>query len=580
GCNGPAIIDVFSTGRIEIGDNSVNNSGILTISNGDVIHLWDGSTLIINDNSKLVIDDGATLIVDDGATILLQGENAELHIMGNLNIENNAIFTVAKGSGSDLGFVRFTNATIVANGTSSSINLQGTNKNHKLVVIEGELEIPSAVNPTSPGNYINYVTIQDARIEYCGDGTRLLLGNDFSIDNCLFVNVCFYTTLVDGIKIFGQSFASISNSDFVGFTNGLINENPNNGNILTLTDCNFTYCDIGIDNVNTHLSLEDCNFDYCKDYAILLEGVNNDSKFKNIWVNECGTGIKNTNPSGSRYIFIENSRFLYNDKGIDLTSINLNVKCTRFLYNSYGIKITGGLLNLNSGNTIYGSLYSSTGGYCTFGYNTSAGVYLNSSTVLYLENGYNNFLRDPLSSPPYNYLTGNIAYSTSTHLGLPLYPTYPLKATNNFWNPAPSPLLNSSNPNFYFVTFPFPGSGGSTINDFNGTMLSSLVTNCYDPNVIGGITEGNTDIKETHKSNSLKVYPNPSSDFLHIESSHQEIIIQVEIFDNLGNKIINITPVEASNDFLMKIGDLTSGSYVVKIITNQMVYQKTILVLK
>src|SRR5690606_28852496 len=155
------------------------------------------------------------------------------------------------------------------------------------------------------------------------------------------------TTFVNGLELYGQTDIDISGSEFVGFTKGILNNNPGNSNVLAVNDCKFTYCDYAIHNINSTVNIVDSDFDYCEQ-AVLLESLDNDAKFSNVWVNECTSGIKNNSVSGYQYIFIENSRFIANVIGCDFDDISLNVKCTRYINNDIGIKMIEAVLNLNS----------------------------------------------------------------------------------------------------------------------------------------------------------------------------------------------------------------------------------------
>lgn len=93
---GDITVDIRN-GKVELGGD--NTTATFTVRQGATLHVREHGTIVINNNSTLIIECGANLIYDSGANIELNGENAQLILLGNLEIGNNAIFTFT-GTGS------------------------------------------------------------------------------------------------------------------------------------------------------------------------------------------------------------------------------------------------------------------------------------------------------------------------------------------------------------------------------------------------------------------------------------------------------------------------------------------------
>lgn len=65
--------------------------------------------------------------------------------------------------------------------------------------------------------------------------------------------------------------------------------------------------------------------------------------------------------------------------------------------------------------------------------------------------------------------------------------------------------------------------------------------------------------------NTIQVYPNPSSDFIHVLS--QDPIIQLELYD-LQGRLLKIYEMEAATDVKIDIMSFNAGTYLLKVITN------------
>jgi len=81
--------------------------------------------------------------------------------------------------------------------------------------------------------------------------------------------------------------------------------------------------------------------------------------------------------------------------------------------------------------------------------------------------------------------------------------------------------------------------------------------------------------KEKIDTETIKIFPNPIDDILSIRAFSNELINSIEIMD-LNGKTINQHIVNAK-EFELNISDLTSGYYLINIITNQSTHIKKII---
>jgi sugar lactone lactonase YvrE len=75
-------------------------------------------------------------------------------------------------------------------------------------------------------------------------------------------------------------------------------------------------------------------------------------------------------------------------------------------------------------------------------------------------------------------------------------------------------------------------------------------------------TLGLGDIKKTH-NNALAVYPNPATDYLHIENN-DVTIESIDLYDINGKVVKNFKPAEVQNNNI-PVSNITSGNYILKV---------------
>lgn len=113
--------------------------------------------------------------------------------------------------------------------------------------------------------------------------------------------------------------------------------------------------------------------------------------------------------------------------------------------------------------------------------------------------------------------------------------------------------------------FALPGAKTITINLPNGfdqNDYNNIVATATDEN--GNTSEFGTSINYSlgisqFESNAIKFFPNPSQDFITIESI-ANTVLRIEVFDVYGKKVLNQTAINTMN-----VSSLASGIYVLKI---------------
>jgi len=594
-CNGNVIVEVRPNSALIIGDNSTNNTGELIIGQNDRLILEAGSKLVVNNNSKLIIEEGAILDFRGDAEILLQGENALIEVRGTLELGVSSNFTVSKGSANTHGYIKFitvpnaiNNARISTNGTNSTIILEGNGRgSNKILEIEGPLVIPNSI--LDANNYVSSVIIKNTSVEIDNNGSLDIGNSNSEISYVLIKRKLPNTINANGLITHGQSNLQIDNVMFNDLLTGITVPNPNLLNPLLVTNSFFNDCENGIISNNSSIEINDCHFEDCGN-GLLLNQPNSDCIVNNSRFSFCDIGVHldNTN-SNYPYFFISNSSFYLNTIGCEVKKTNLNISCTNFMSNNIGLSADEGSLNLSTSNTFTGTKTTLTAGNNTFINNHQSSVSLSNFVMLYINNGYNNFFRT-YGGLPVNYIVGSVAYSSLTHSIVPLHP---LLANNNYWNPAPSPNLNSNLTDYYNLIFPFPGGGSTTQNQMSGNMLTAYNDLCYFHTTPCLDCERKTYTNTLKNENvingfNISTYPNPintevninieqsifSSETDDIKTKEYNVILYTidgkELINSniKGNKVQLNTKQYANGIYFLKVSNLNYSKTIRIIIEN------------
>ncbi|PWI30768.1 hypothetical protein DI383_04790 [Flavobacteriaceae bacterium LYZ1037] len=114
---------------------------------------------------------------------------------------------------------------------------------------------------------------------------------------------------------------------------------------------------------------------------------------------------------------------------------------------------------------------------------------------------------------------------------------------------------------FYNSDIDGPGNGNGTLNLYTGNIPGLESFNLETLSVPSQVLEGG----------SISVYPNPTSDYIHIATTYK--IQQVEIYDILGKKVKQVADSPKIN-----VNHLQAGIYLVKIFTDNGQITKKIIV--
>lgn len=123
------------------------------------------------------------------------------------------------------------------------------------------------------------------------------------------------------------------------------------------------------------------------------------------------------------------------------------------------------------------------------------------------------------------------------------------------------------------ITIPFTGASGDTLaltaassgsplagNGFVPTGAAEMGSELWVDNWVFNGTTGTLSIDKV-TNNNLRIYPNPTSEFIHIETDFT--LGAIELYDGFGRLVKNINLAPGSN--LISVSDLPVGSYLVRI---------------
>ncbi|MCZ2130782.1 MAG: T9SS type A sorting domain-containing protein, partial [Bacteroidia bacterium] len=589
-CNaGKVTVSVFNNSSVIIGDNSVGNTGVLTIQPGDIIELYNGGSLKIADNSKLVIEEGAELVIHQGANILLEGEDAQIEIHGKLRLQNGAVFNPQKGSAPQVGYVHFirpsgfTGNQIVAEGNTSSIQLTGSGKSNLLLKVEGgELQIPHPAS--NPGNYVASLAVTDGLI-VVSEGSSLKCGSDIAYDNVRTRGGG------AGLVLCGQSNYSFLNTDFRELAIGIqvINVYSDRMEFSDILFKNNSYA--GILSDQSSLILDNCSF-YYNNQGVLIQSPAAESEITNSMFGFNATAVAQAD---NGLLYIEETIILNANSG---TGISFNTEqddggalvlaCTKLYSNAVGIEA-----GVNTEINLSTSIASGTAPYY-YGGNNSFWVNGNSirlnTALLYLEDGYNNFIGEPSTggSPPYHFVTGTIPDNITANID----------ATYNYWYPSPpgSDIIYGGADYFSIGNYSGAPPPHLTTIKLHGDILANVNSQCYeDPeNTIWYIPLSRTMPEDGNPKpqpqTAFILYPNPVNDILVIETAQDKLnptgidnpekntIKSVELYDVQGKKLAKGSL--NSGHWEISTQELAEGIYIVRVMTGNSVYNQYVRVLR
>lgn len=598
-CGFNVAVTVSSGGEFILGDIN-ENTGIVYMGIGSKIILQSGSILRIHNGSKLVIEEGAELVVYDGALIYLEGENTSIDIHGKLRLHSNAALSFSKGSASKVGFLHFVRPSglagsqIIAQGSNSTINLQGDGKDNLLLKVEGgQLEIP---HPNSAQSFhVSGFYVTDGLIEI-GTNSSLLCGSAIAYNNVRTKGSASSVSNT-GLTLLGQLIHSFIDSDFREVSLGMEILNNYSDN-MTIEEVLFKNCTVGLLVNESSIDMNNCMF-YENESGLELYSPSFQSTISN------SQFFFNTNygilQSGSQLLHITEAIFYYNNTGIDFHSVfptgspggSLVLECAKFYLNVFGVKAGPSTIVNMSRAVSTSSLY---GGDNSFWMNGTS-VFLNGSQYnlceIYLEDGENNFVGETSTSSgnnPYNFITGFIDNSILNTNGR-------IEAVNNYWHPSPGSDIISGGSDYFDVKTYFMGFNPVAV-DLEGLVLSNANTLCYeDPEelywAVPDFHIPDEGIKE--EKYNVNIFPNPTNDMINIvvgieddernpvngnnaNNSTTPDIISVGIYSVHGQSVG--TASYDNGKWLIEARTLADGIYYVRITTHRTTITRQVRVLK
>ncbi|MBL0051759.1 MAG: hypothetical protein IPP29_09745 [Bacteroidetes bacterium] len=230
------------------GKITVEKNSKLVIKKGAEFKILNGGKLEVKDGGRVIVENGGKLIYGVGADIQLLGDNAVLEIAGDLELQNDAVFTFTY-PGANSGYVKFSNVETdiytptenIIYGTNSKINIHGQGKTDKVLEVTQEsIYTSGAANGTCAE-----FRLTDGKVEM-STNARLNLDCPVFINNSTIASsFAPGAGTARGIDVFGQPSVSISNSDFIGLQKGINGLLFYGGKSLSVPGCNFIYCGRG-----------------------------------------------------------------------------------------------------------------------------------------------------------------------------------------------------------------------------------------------------------------------------------------------------------------------------------------------
>lgn len=377
-------IDVNSNGTLILGDANTNK-GEWYISDNSVLHVRDFGKIIIQNNSRLVINRGSKLIIGKNSIIQLLGNNAQLIIDGDLEIEEDATLTFVGD-----GFINL-KSNAVTWGRNAKLVLLGSSMNDKVLEIADARYLNQGYQnqSTSSIEIRNGLIYLEGSNSYINSSNKLILENvtissgrgivlngqkDISISNCLFVNnkigITCYSTQLEKYNVLG---------------------NP-----LRLTNTSFTNCDIGIKIIGKGFKINGVNFTNCNQ-GVVADGMDMPSELSNTFISNSdnpnanplsNTGLSFVGIAGST-LTVQNSSIDKFGTGIYNSQSTLNLKCSNITSSKYQNLWIANQASLNMGPS--GNSYSGNNTLTIQDGMNNKNIFLEQANYINLVNGENKF---------------------------------------------------------------------------------------------------------------------------------------------------------------------------------------------
>ncbi len=337
------------------GDVYVHGGTKLIIKSGANLILRPGSKLILHEDCSVEIEPGATLTYYNGATIYTKNETGYLIIKGNLDLEDNATFSIDHSFSTISGCVIFEGEPMIHAKPGSKVFLTSKGKNDPIVAVRNN----TVVKFDDPD-------LVSVRFQNCGvtfeTGSIMRFQRPVTTSNMKFSG-----TATHAGQLYVTNDNSFQTSDFadmhltgeLGLTNSYI---------LEVQQCNFTQTNPALQNGSGILVNGRgyrINFTNFTIHASGMAMVESQKLTVTSLISNC-TFNSTTAALGDQAIYdasnvevrVNQCNFIHLKEAITKVTGKLTVRCSQFT-NSYNRNITvvGGLLNMSTG---------ARGGYNTF----------------------------------------------------------------------------------------------------------------------------------------------------------------------------------------------------------------------
>ena len=430
------IVDNGSTFKMEAGSRlDIANGAELRIRKGSHLVLENGSTINVADGGKIIIEEDALPALDGmlefypNARINLDGGASQLEIAGNLDIKDNATFTVTSNAlnPATRGSVKFSSTDAISDNITAGNNckmiLQSNINSRKIVNITQESLYP-------PDNLTEF-TLQS--------GTAVLSNNSrifaplsatclIKFSNARITSTNNVRNTHRGVVLNGQPNIVLSSSTFSNGAYGINAFNSMFGGSLTIANCYFGNCDIGLYVQDKGANMTGTSFNG-NTIGWQAEAMSFPSTATIGYVKfNTQHGIFYQSP-GTSSLTLTDPLIDNNVNGLTVKQTTVNVSCGSISTNSqYGIYLKNqATLYMNGNGTVNAQ---------TTAINNGVTLQCFKASNFYLNGGYNNLT--PLTSGTQSAINGTLQCQTYA----------PIAAYNNKWNVAGTALTT----NDYFLT--------------------------------------------------------------------------------------------------------------------------------
>lgn len=539
--------------------------GVFKLGKGAVLELKSGSSLIVNQFSQLIVEEGAELILHPGVKLVLDGSNAIIRLDGTLMLKENSVLSIEKVTHVTNGFIHlramgggYGKARIVVEGANVSVDLNGADKKSQILQVEGRVVFGSEYP-------LKLFRVTQGTIRYGNNSELVVNGNcefkklNFSVlpwarkhaQSALYVNE-FETCKAEELYFEGFKFAMLASSELDYAS-------------IEIKNCEFINCLNGLYLDNYKGSIINSRFKRMSENALVTSGAMMELVLRSTQFNACSSGIKMDNSYGSKGVmYASDLVFTSNGVGIECSNVELCLSCCQFLSNRIGIKSKATDINVSKNHVTAGLTFSEKGGNNTFYQSAGPSIQMDGG-LLFLDNGYNNFIDNSSSVTPL-FIKGKVAYSALTHMNNQT--NNGLKAAYNYWQPLVIGGLDDASLTHYDLISIYSADDLRRC-VLSGTVLNDVNTYCFQYsgcNPCGITEEPGKNIVEFGDSLVRQVlihpYPADSKTTISVIGGKPKLIVLMTLE---GKQIMTYSAV--SNDAVeLDLESLSDGLYLLEVV--------------